>query len=81
MEKQKISLNLPVDVLERIDELAKLADMDRTRLMTNILDECSKTLMATKKVGVFQFAVLMRNFQEKMTEWAKRVQAIKVDPL
>ena len=79
--KQKISLNVPEDVLKRIDNLAERADMGRTRLMVNILDETSKTLMATQKVGIYQFSILMRDFGEKMMDWAKKVKEKKVESL
>ena len=81
MPKQKISLNIPEEILSRIDELASAADMDRTRMVVNILDETTKTLMASKKVGVYQFSILMRDLGEKMGEWANKVKGKKVDPL
>ena len=81
MDTKKISLNVPVDILDRIDLLAKKAEMDRTRLMVNMLDECSKTLIATNKVGIYQFSILMRDLGEKMSGWAKKIKAKKVDPL
>ncbi len=81
MGKQKISLNVPDEILDRIDELAKLADMDRTRLVVNILDETTKTLVACRKVGVYQFGILLRDLGDKMDEWAKKVKAKKVEPL
>ena len=81
MPKQKISLNIPEEILLRVDELAKAADMDRTRLIVNILDESTKTLMACKKVGVYQFSLLMRDLGEKMEEWANKIRKKKVEPL
>jgi len=81
MQKQKISLYIPVDVLKRIDELAEKADLDRTKLMVTILDECTKTLKATEKVGLLQFSILLRDLGEKMSEWAKKVKAKKVESL
>ena len=81
MDTKKISLNIPVDIINRIDLLAEKAEMDRTRLMVNMLDECSKTLIATNKVGIYQFSILMRDLGEKMSTWAKRIKDKKVDPL
>jgi hypothetical protein len=81
MNTQKISLNIPVEILDRINGLAEKAEIDRTRLMVNMLDECSKTLAATSKVGIYQFSILMRDFGEKMSEWAKKIKAKKVEPL
>ena len=79
--KQKISLNVPTELLNRIDQLAESADIDRTKLIVNILDEVTQTLMTTKKVGIYQFSILMRDLGEKMKEWAKKVKEKKVEPL
>ena len=73
MEKKKISLNVPVEGLERLDKLAETADMDRSRLIVNMLDEFSKTLMATRRVGLLQLSVLIRDAGETLKEWAKKV--------
>jgi hypothetical protein len=69
MDKKKISFYVPVEVLDRLDRIAEVADMDRTRLMVNILDEMSKTLLSTKKVGLLQISVLLRD----LSEWGKKV--------
>jgi predicted transcriptional regulator len=74
MEKVKISLNVPQEVLDRLDELAEAAEMDRSRLIVNMLDEFSKTMMACKKVGIFQFSILLRDAGDWMKEWAKKVR-------
>ena len=78
MKKQKISLNVPIDILERIDRLAEKAEMDRTRLMVNLIDETSKTLETCGKVGVLQLGIIMRDFSEKMKEWADKVRQKKI---
>jgi hypothetical protein len=80
-ETTRISFKVPNDVLEKLDKIAKIADIDRTKLMVNILDETSKTLIATDKIGVLQFSILIRNLGEKMQEWAKKVKSKKVEPL
>lgn len=81
MEKEKVSFWIPKDILERLDKIAKIADIDRTKLILNMLDEFSKTLDACGKVGILQLSVLIRNCGEKMNEWAKNVKKKKVEPL
>lgn len=71
MGTTQISVRLPDEVLERLNKIAELADMDRSRLITNILDESTKTLMSTKKIGLLQLSFLIRDWSEKMNEWAK----------
>ena len=77
MGTTQISVRLPDEVLERLDNIANLADMDRSRMITNILDEVSKTLISTKKVGLLQLSLLLRGLKEKMNEWAKETRERK----
>ena len=81
MESTRISFIISNEVLERLDNIAKKAEIDRTRLMVNILDECSKSLIACEKVGILQFTVLIRNMSEKLREWAKGLKKMKIEPL
>ncbi len=77
----KISLNVPDKILEKLDKLAEKAEIDRTKLIVNILNETSETLEMCGKVGIYQFAILLRNLSEKMQEWAQTVKEKRVDPL
>jgi len=70
MAKDQISLRIPNEILVRLDEIAKLADIDRSKLIVNILDEGSKTLLASKKVGILQLSLLLRDMGEWMDKWA-----------
>ena len=76
-----ITFRCPKEVADRIDKLAEKADMPRSRLILNIVDECSKTLEFTGKVGILQIGLLIRDMQENLKKWAKKVQAKKVEPL
>ena len=77
MAKEQISLRIEKEVLDRIDELADLAEIDRSKLMVNILDETSKTLMASKKVGILQFSFLLKNMGEYMNQWSEKINKKK----
>lgn len=78
MEKQKISFYVPVDVLERVDRIAEKADLDRTKLIVNLLDEGTKTLEACGKVGILQFTLLIRDMSDKLAKWADRINKKEV---
>lgn len=80
-DKIKISFNIPIVINDRLEKLAQEAEIDKTRLMINILDQASQSLEATGKVGVLQFALLIRNLGEQLQKWAKTVKAKKVEPL
>lgn len=66
---------------ERLERLAKKADISKAKLVSNIINEVSKDLENCEKVGIFQFSVLLRNMSESLSEWAERVKMKKVDPL
>jgi len=70
MAKEQISLRIPNEILEKLDEISRLADIDRSKLIVNILDEGSKTLLASKKVGILQLSLLFRDMGEWMNKWA-----------
>jgi hypothetical protein len=80
-EKEKISFWVPKEIIQRLDKIAAIADIDRSKLIVNMLDEFSKTLDSCGKIGILQLSVLIRNCGEKMQEWAKRVKSKKVEPL
>ena len=79
MNKTKISFYIPTEVLERVDRLAKMAEMDRTRMMVNMIDEFSKSLDTCGKVGILQLGVIMRNFNDRMGRWARELKEKKID--
>ncbi|WP_022666578.1 hypothetical protein [Desulfospira joergensenii] len=66
---------------ERLDRLAKKADLSKAQLVSNIVNEVSKDLEMCEKVGVYQFGVLLRNMSEALSEWSEKIKMKKVDPL
>lgn len=78
----KVSFNVPNDVLERLDRLAEIGQLDRTRLIINILDEFSGVLELSGKVGVLQASVLIRNMAEYLNNfWVKKIKTTKIELL
>ena len=74
---KKISIDLPVDTLKKLDLLAELADMPRQKLISNILEVDADTLMDCKKVGILHLPVLLLDLSETMQEWAKKIKDTK----
>jgi len=77
MKKQKtkkISIDLPVETLKKLDLLAELADIPRQKLIANILEVDADTLMECKKVGILHLAVLLHDLSNTMREWAKKTR-------
>ena len=81
MSDVKITFSCPPEIAERIDRLANKADLTRSKLILNMVDEMSKTLELTGKVGILQFALLLRDASASLMKWANKVKSIKVKPL
>lgn len=80
MKKQKtkkISIDIPVETLQKLDLLADMADMPRQKLISNILEVDADTLMDCQKVGILHLAVLLRDLSETMKEWARKMSKKK----
>ena len=67
-----ITFRCSKEIADRLDKLAEKADMPRSRLVLNIVDEISKTLEFTGKVGILQFGLLLRDLMETHKKWAKK---------
>lgn len=81
MSDVKITFSCPPEIAERIDRLANKADLTRSKLILNMVDEMSKTMEFTGKVGILQFALLLRDISEIHKKWANKVKSRKIDPL
>jgi hypothetical protein len=80
MKKQKtkkISIDIPVETLKKLDLLAEMADMPRQKLISNILEVNAKSLMDCRKVGILHLTVLLRDLSETMKEWARKMREKK----
>ena len=80
MKKQKtkkISIDIPVETLKKLDLLAEMADMPRQKLISNILEVNAKSLMDCKKVGILHLTVLLRDLSGTMKEWARKMREKK----
>jgi hypothetical protein len=69
----KVSIMLDRQMLELVDRLAVKADMERGRLIRNILEMNCRALEQSERVGLFQMSVLLRDLGEDLKVWAKGV--------
>ncbi|MBW2466963.1 MAG: hypothetical protein JRF02_06640 [Deltaproteobacteria bacterium] len=76
-ETKKISIDLPVETLTKIDLLAEQADIPRQKLIANILEVDADTLMDCRKVGILHLAVLLRDRSETIKEWSRKMREKK----
>ena len=76
-----ITFRCPQELADRIDRLAEKADIPRSRLINNILEEITRSLELSGKVGILQFILILRDMDHALTTWAKKVKSKKVEPL
>lgn len=74
---KKVSFDCSIDVLERLDRLAKKGDMPRSKLISNMVEVGVDTLESSEKVGLLQISLLIRNLQESMHDWAEKMKERK----
>lgn len=67
---RKISFDCPVNVLERLDQLAAIAELPRQKLMLHLIDAGLTSIEDCQKAGVFQFSVLIQDMKNHMQQWA-----------
>jgi predicted DNA-binding protein len=72
-EIRKVSFDLPVDMLERLDKLAVITDLPRQKLISNLVEAGIETLEDCQKVGLLQFSLLMRDMKKDMKDWAAKI--------
>ncbi len=78
---ETITFRCPKEVADRLNRLAEKADIPRSKLVGNIVDEISKDLEICGKVGILQFTVIIRDMKKNLEAWAKKVKSKKVESL
>jgi hypothetical protein len=76
--KTLISIRLDPNVLERVDNLAKLSDLDRTKFITNLVEAGVGALEDCQKVGLLQFSFLIDDLEKYMKKWANKLRGKKI---
>ncbi len=67
------SVRLPVDLVERIDNLAKELDISRNRLILNLLSVALDDAELMRKLGLFKLSKVMNAFNLSCVDF-KRVK-------
>ncbi len=73
-ETKKVSFDCNVEVLERLDRLAKKGDIPRSKLIANIIEVGVESLEGSEKIGLLQVSLLMRNMAEHLKVWSKKMK-------
>lgn len=77
VETKKVSFDCPVDVLERLDRLAKKGDRPRSKLIANLVEAGVETIEDCEKVGLLQLTLIIRDMKNSMSDWAKKMRERK----
>lgn len=68
--KIPVSVRFTPDIIERLDRLAQKAGLDRTSLMTNLIETGVVALENSEKVGLLQIGILIRDLEYALKDWA-----------
>jgi hypothetical protein len=73
---KKITFDCPEDLAERLDRLAEIGSIPRSKLVFNLVEIGVDFLDGTQKVGVLHLAILLRdagvNLKELSKQWKDR---------
>lgn len=64
---KNLSTKISVETLEILDTLAQRADISRSKLIHNIIESTIDEMDMGRKIGFFQMAILIRNFNNKIS--------------
>ena len=78
-EIRKITFDCPEEIAERLDRLAEISDVPRSRLVLNMVKNGIEFLEATQKVGILSLAILFRDAGENLKELSKKWKNKKIN--
>jgi hypothetical protein len=74
MTSTRISFFIDNDLLKRLDKIALLGSIDRTKLMGLILDHNVNILFQTEKVGVLSLNLLLESMSNNLENWVDEMR-------
>lgn len=75
-----VSFMIPQHVLDRVDRLAKKADIPRSKLLRNFVEVWSEAMEQSNKIGLWSFGVLMRDFKDICVSWVVSLKEGDINP-
>lgn len=77
-DSRRVTVWLPEELIDRADRLAAKGELERGRLLRNIIELGIDSLEKSEKVGLLQFSLLMRDMGDALHDW---VEGLKKDGL
>ncbi len=71
---KKISLDIPLTTLEKVDRISNNAGVTRASFINNILEINTIALEHCKRVGILQFSLLLQDLEHSTMNWAKETK-------
>jgi hypothetical protein len=69
---RKITFDCPEDLAERINKLAEIGSIPKSKLILNLVEVGVDFLEDTQKVGILHLALLLRTAGDKLKELSKQ---------
>lgn len=69
---RKITFHCPEDVAQRLDKMALIGDIPRSKLVLNMVEIMLDFGERSEKVGILQLSLLLRDAGDKLKELAKK---------
>ena len=79
VETKKLSIDCPIDLLDRLGRLSDCGDIPRQRLIVNFIGVGVDYLEASMKVDILSLVVLMRYLKKNAIIWADKISKSKID--
>ena len=73
-KNQTITFKTDIKTLDRLTRLADKADIPRSKLVANIVEEISLTLDATNKIGILNLIIILRDMNDFLTGWVEKMK-------
>lgn len=73
-DSRRVTVWLPEELITRTDRLAEKAEMERSRLLRNLIEVGIESLEQSEKVGLLQFSLIMRDMENALKDWVEELK-------
>jgi len=70
-DSRRITVWLPEDLIARADRLAAKGEMERGRLLRNLIEVGIDSLETSEKVGLLQLSLIIRDMGDALKKWGE----------
>lgn len=70
-DSRRVTVWLPEELVARADRLAAKGDMERGRLLRNLIEVGIESLEGSDKVGLLQLSLIIRDMEDALKKWGE----------